>query len=65
MPKRDQKLYIKDILDSIEAIKEFTKELDFENFRNDRMMYMPMFDTQHLQKTIVQPIVSYEKKHIT
>lgn len=27
------------------------------------MMYMPMFDTQHIQQTIVQPIFSYEKKH--
>ncbi len=39
MSKRDQGLYIEDILDSVEAIKEFTKDLDFENFRNDRKTY--------------------------
>ncbi len=39
MPKRDQGLYIEDVLDSAEAIKEFTKDLDFENFRNDRKTY--------------------------
>lgn len=34
MPQRDQKLYIEDILDFAEAIKEFTKEMlkDFRNF---------------------------------
>ena len=39
MYKRDQGLYIEDILDSAEAIKVFTKDLDFENFRNDRKTY--------------------------
>jgi len=39
MPKRDQRLYIEDVLDSAKAIKEFTKDLDFENFRNDRKTY--------------------------
>jgi len=27
------------------------------------MMYMPMFDTEHIQKTIIQPLAVYEKKH--
>ena len=27
------------------------------------MMYMPVFDTNHIQKTIVQPLSMYEKKH--
>ena len=27
------------------------------------MMYMPVFDTNHIQKTIVQPLSIYEKKH--
>ena len=27
------------------------------------MMYMPAFDTEHIQKTIVQPLSMYEKKH--
>ena len=35
MPKRDKRLYIQDILDSAEAIKEFTKDLNFEDFRSD------------------------------
>jgi hypothetical protein len=26
-------------------------------------MYMPVFDTNHIQKTIVQPLSMYEKKH--
>ena len=36
MPKRDNRLYIEDILDSAEAIKEFTKDLCFEDFIDDR-----------------------------
>jgi len=39
MPKRDKQLYIEDILDSSIAIKEFTKGLTFEDFRNDRKTY--------------------------
>jgi uncharacterized protein with HEPN domain len=39
MPKRDIKLYIEDIFDSAEAIKEFTKDLNFEEFRSDRKTY--------------------------
>ena len=39
MPKRDKRLYLEDILDSSEAIKEFTKDLNFEDFRNDRKTY--------------------------
>ena len=39
MSKRDQRLYIEDILDSAMAIKEFTKDMDFERFRNDRKTY--------------------------
>ena len=39
MPKRDIRLYLEDILESSEAIKEFTKDLNFEAFRNDRKTY--------------------------
>ena len=39
MPKRDKRLYIEDILDSSAAIKEFTKDLNFEDFKNDRKTY--------------------------
>jgi uncharacterized protein with HEPN domain len=39
MPKRDKRLYIEDILDSAEAIKLFTKDLNFEDFINDRKTY--------------------------
>ena len=39
MPKRDKRLYIEDILDSAAAIKAFTKNLNFENFRNDGKTY--------------------------
>ncbi|WP_294951179.1 DUF86 domain-containing protein [Sulfurovum sp.] len=39
MPKRDKKLYIEDILDSSAAIKEFTEDLNFEDFKNDRKTY--------------------------
>jgi len=39
MSRRDKRLYIEDILDSAEAIKEFTKDLDFEDFRFDRKTY--------------------------
>jgi len=39
MFNRDKRLYIEDILDSAEAIKEFTKDLNFEDFRSDRKTY--------------------------
>ena len=39
MHKRNNKLYIEDILDSAEAIKEFTKDLCFEDFIDDRKTY--------------------------
>ena len=39
MPKRDKRLYLEDILDSAEAIKEFTKDLNFEDFIDDRKTY--------------------------
>ena len=39
MSKRDKRLYIEDILDSAEAIKTFTKGLNFEDFRSDRKTY--------------------------
>ena len=39
MPKRDNRLYLEDILDSAEAIKEFTKDLNFEDFIDDRKTY--------------------------
>jgi uncharacterized protein with HEPN domain len=39
MPKRDKRLYVEDILDSAEAIKEFTKDLNFDDFINDRKTY--------------------------
>ena len=39
MPKRDKRLYLEDILDSSAAIKEFTKGLNFEDFKNDRKTY--------------------------
>ena len=39
MSKRDYLLYVEDILDSIEAIKEFVKDLQFEDFLNDRKTY--------------------------
>ena len=39
MPKRDKRLYVEDILDSAEAIKEFTRGMGFEDFRGDRKTY--------------------------
>jgi uncharacterized protein with HEPN domain len=39
MPKRDKHLYIDDILESAGAIKDFTKDLNFEDFINDRKTY--------------------------
>ena len=33
--KRDLKLYVKDILDSILAIEKFVEGMDFEEFRED------------------------------
>jgi len=39
MSKRDSALYIADILDSIEAIEEFTSDINYETFINDRKTY--------------------------
>jgi len=35
---RDQKLYLRDILDAMDAIEQFVKGVDFETFKNDDMM---------------------------
>ncbi|EHP87042.1 hypothetical protein [Methanotorris formicicus] len=34
---RDYKLYLKDIMESIEKIEEYTDEMDFENFVNNNI----------------------------
>ena len=39
MSKRDLELYIGDILESAEAIKAYTKGMDFNAFENDRKTY--------------------------
>ncbi len=39
MSKRDVKLYIDDILDSIRAIEEFTNDITYEEFLDDRKTY--------------------------
>jgi len=39
MPERDFTLYLKDILDSGNAVTEFVKSLSFEEFCNDRKTY--------------------------
>ena len=36
MSKRDKQLYISDIIDSASAIKDFIKDMNFEEFSNDR-----------------------------
>lgn len=39
MSKRDMELYISDILDSANAIKEYVHEMDFDQFLSDRKSY--------------------------
>ena len=39
MSKRDHLLYIIDILDSIEAIESYIKDMNYETFCNDRKTY--------------------------
>lgn len=39
MSKRDIKLYLYDIFDSANAIKEFTKDLTYDEFLTDRKTY--------------------------
>jgi len=39
MSKRDSKLYIEDILDSANAIKEFVANIEFDEFMQDRKTY--------------------------
>ncbi len=39
MSKRDELLFLQDILDSIDAIFEFTAGLDVEKFSNNRLVY--------------------------
>lgn len=36
MPPRDWKMRIRDILDSIEAVRQYTAGLDYETFSDDR-----------------------------
>jgi uncharacterized protein with HEPN domain len=37
--KRDDTLYIKDILESIKAIEEYIKNIDYQQFIENRMIY--------------------------
>ncbi len=37
--KRDIKLYVKDILKAIDAIEKFVKDIDFEEFRKNDMVF--------------------------
>lgn len=39
MSNRDIKLYLNDIVDSINAIKDFTADMSFEEFYTDRKTY--------------------------
>jgi len=39
MPKRDMKLFVSDIKESCEAIFEYVKYLDFDDFIKDRKTY--------------------------
>ncbi len=39
MSNRDEKLFIQDILDSVNAILEFTDGLNVDNFVNNRLVY--------------------------
>src|SRR4029077_7006537 len=38
MPKRDPKLFLDDILNSLSKIEEYTEKLAFEEFSNDQMV---------------------------
>jgi uncharacterized protein with HEPN domain len=38
MKKRSEALYIKDILDAIKSIEDYTKEISFKKFSNSQMM---------------------------
>ncbi|WP_050985269.1 HepT-like ribonuclease domain-containing protein [Sulfurospirillum barnesii] len=39
MPKRDNELYLQDIIESANAIKLYTADIDFTLFCNDRKTY--------------------------
>ncbi len=39
MSKRDESLFLQDILDSIKAILEFTVDLDSDKFATNRLVY--------------------------
>ncbi len=36
MSRREYKLFIEDILESIDLIEQYTKEMDFDSFKADR-----------------------------
>ena len=36
MSRREYKLFIEDILESIDLIEQYTKEMDFDSFKDDR-----------------------------
>ena len=38
MSKRDQKLFLQDILESLERIEQYTANLEFEEFRSNQMI---------------------------
>ena len=38
MSERDHRLFLQDILDSIEKIETYTKDIDFKGFRNNPMI---------------------------
>ncbi len=64
MSKRSFLLYIDDILESIDAINEYVKEVDYEIFCNDRKTYSATIrEFIVIGEAISKIIVVLEEKH--
>jgi uncharacterized protein with HEPN domain len=64
MSKRDSLLYIDDILESINAINDFVKEMKYEEFYNDRKTYSATIrEFIVIGEAIVQIISILEKEY--
>ncbi len=54
MSRRDELFFLTDILDSVNAILEFTSGLDLESFSKNRLVFR--VDTQIVYNTIVNDL---------
>jgi uncharacterized protein with HEPN domain len=64
MFKRDRQLYIEDILDAAQAIKEYTRDLDFESFIADRKTYSATIREYTIIGEAIASLIKYLEEEI-